>query len=82
MIPEDPIDFNATSPFPYGMTQYEYIFTSEMLKGAKNIEFRQFVVAIDEVEEKDRIVEDLSEITKTQNRANENPALIWPVISR
>lgn len=82
IIPEKEIAFNQTNPFPYGITQYEYVFTPEMLKGAKNLEFRQFVVGIDSIEQKDRIVEDFGEVTKLQGYADENPALIWPVIAR
>lgn len=81
-IPQDPIVFNDTSPFPYGMSNYVYEFTPEMLKGAKSIEFRQFILAIDTTKEEDRIVEDLGELTKIQNYADENPALIYPVISK
>jgi len=80
-IPEEPIIFNETSPFPYGGAEFEYEITSSMLRSAKNIEFRQFVLAIDEVPEKDRIVEDLNEMEKVKLYSKSNAERVYPVIT-
>ncbi|RMD58603.1 hypothetical protein D6825_00235 [Candidatus Woesearchaeota archaeon] len=80
-VPENPILFNETHPLPYGTLEYEYEFTKDALRGADTIEFRQFVVALDRVEEEDRIVEDLSALEKINLYSASNPILIWPKIS-
>ena len=82
LVPEKAVVFNSTSPFPYGMLEYDYVFTSDMLRGAKAIEFRQFVVAIDEVDEKKRVIEDLNEVVRTQEYADSYSALVYPVVVR
>ncbi len=81
-IPEKPILFNETSPFPYSVGNFVYEFTPEMLRGAKNVEFRQFVLAIDTIKEEDRIVEDFGELTNLQSYSDENPVLVYPVIEK
>ncbi|HLC33132.1 MAG TPA: hypothetical protein VJJ82_04865 [Candidatus Nanoarchaeia archaeon] len=82
MVPENAIRFNETSPFPYGIAEFDYLFTSDMLKGARNIEFREFVLSIDAVEERNRVIEDLGEASKLQGYVDQNPSLVWPVVSR
>ncbi len=79
-IPPDPIKFNETSPFPYGSNEFYYEFTPAMLRGAKSIEFRQFILAIDRIPEDQRIVEDLAEATKVNMYAAANEELLYPVI--
>lgn len=81
-VPEKPILFNETSPFPYGSTSYDYEFTADMLRGAKSIEFRQFVLAIDNVPENQRIIEDLSELNKINMYSAANLERLYPVISK
>jgi len=82
MVPEDPIIFNATKPFPYGQLEFEKAFNSDELRGAKEIEFRLFTLAIDKVKEEDRIVEDLSELSKLELYKESSEVLYWPVIKR
>jgi len=81
-VPEKPVVFNETSPFPYGSAQFDYEFTADMLRGAKEIEFRQFVLAIDNVPESQRIVEDLSEANKIGMYSLANIERLYPVITR
>ncbi len=80
-VPDEPVNFNATSPFPYGGAEYEYEITSSMLRGAKAIEFRQFIIAIDKVPEQQRIVEDLNQVSKVQLYSTANLDKIYPVIT-
>ncbi|MBS3148357.1 hypothetical protein J4219_05715 [Candidatus Woesearchaeota archaeon] len=82
MVPEDPIIFNATKPFPYGQLEFEKTFNSDELRGAKEIEFRLFTLAIDKVKEEDRIVEDLSELSKLELYKESSEVLYWPVVKR
>jgi len=79
-VPDKPIEFNITKPFPYGGAEYEYHFTSSRLRGRTKIEFRQFVLAMDKVSEPNRIVEDLNQIDKYNDYANANIQRIYPVI--
>lgn len=81
-VPEEPLVFNESTPFPYGTTTYEYTFSPESLHGATGLEFRQFVIAIDKVEEKERVIEDLEQLKMPQLYVESNPALIWPVIKK
>jgi hypothetical protein len=80
-IPADPIHFNESSPLPYGAAEYYYEFTPTMLRGAKSIEFREFVLAIDKVPENQRIVEDLGQLDKAKMYATANLDRIYPVIT-
>lgn len=80
MIPEKPVVFNETSPFPYGLQEFEFTLTREMLEGARLIEFRQFVMAIDKLEEKERTVEDMGALELPQTYVESNPVLVWPVV--
>ncbi len=79
-VPQEPIRFNETSPFPYGSEEYEYTFAPDMLRTATQIEFKQFILAIDRVPENQRIAEDLSEATKVSLYAAANNELLYPVI--
>lgn len=80
-VPQNPIIFNETAPFPYGSAEYEYEFTSSMLRGARKIEFKEFVIAIDLVPENQRIVEDLNELNVVNSYVQSNLERIYPVIS-
>ncbi len=80
-VPQDPVVFNETSPFPYGNAEYEYEFTSSMLRGVHNIEFKEFVIALDLVPENQRIVEDLNELNKVNSYVQSNLERVYPVIS-
>lgn len=80
-VPQEAIVFNETSPFPYGGTEYEYEFTSAMLRGAHRIEFKQFIIGIDLLKEDQRIVEDLNQIDKVNAYAQSNLDRIYPVIT-
>ena len=79
-VPGSPIKFNATTPFPYGGAEYEYELTASMLRGAGSIEFRQFVMALDRLQEKDRIVEDLDQMSQIQLYTAAHLDRIKPVI--
>ncbi len=81
MVPEKPMIFNSTSPFPYGSAEYDHELTSSMLRGAKNIEFRLFVLAIDGIAETNRVVEDMNDIEKTKLYGISNQDRILPVIT-
>ncbi len=80
-VPQNAIVFNETSPFPYGGAEYEYEFTSSMLRAANKIEFKQFIIAIDRVPEDKRIVEDLNQIDNVNAYALSNLDRIYPVIT-
>ncbi|MCI0557124.1 MAG: hypothetical protein MN733_01410, partial [Nitrososphaera sp.] len=81
LVPPEPILFNETSPFPYGAAEYEYEFTSPMLRGARRIEFKQFVIAIDMVPEAQRIVEDLNQLNMVNAFVQSNLERMHPVIT-
>jgi len=81
LVPANPIIFNQTNPFPYGLSSFEYVITSEMLRGASNIEFRQFVIAIDRVAEQNRIVEDINQLENIQEYSEAYPDKVRPVIT-
>jgi hypothetical protein len=80
-VPQNPVIFNETSPFPYGGAEYEYEITSPMLRGANRIEFKQFIIAIDKIPEDWRVVEDLNQIDKVNAYAQSNLDRIYPVIT-
>ncbi|MEM3154320.1 MAG: hypothetical protein QW165_02000 [Candidatus Woesearchaeota archaeon] len=80
-VPQKPIVFNETSPFPYGGAEYEYEITSSMLRGKSKIEFKQFIIAIDRIPEDQRIAEDLNQIDKVNMYAQSNLDRIYPVIT-
>jgi len=81
-VPDKPITFNQTSPFPLSSIEYDYEFTPEMLRNAKSLEFRQYILDIAEVPEEQRVIEDLGEIDKNNLYAKSNPSLIWPVVNK
>ncbi len=80
-VPEQPLTFNQTAPFPYGGAEYDYEFKSSELRGKTKIEFREFILAIDKVGENDRIIEDMSQIDKVNMYAAANKDRIYPVIT-
>lgn len=80
-LPEDPLIFNQTSPFPYGNADYEWTITPDALRGKTKIEFRQFTLAIDKVGESDRIIEDLEQINSVKMYAEANKDRLYPVIT-
>ncbi|VVB81316.1 Uncharacterised protein [uncultured archaeon] len=80
-VPETPITFNETSPFPYGGAEYEITITPDVLRGKTQIEFKQFITAIEKVKESNRIVEDLGEIGKISMYAEANKDRLQPVIT-
>ncbi|PIN74951.1 hypothetical protein COV18_05460 [Candidatus Woesearchaeota archaeon CG10_big_fil_rev_8_21_14_0_10_37_12] len=61
-VPAEPMNFGPDNPMPYGSTEYKFEITPEMLNNAKQINFKQFVVAIDKIPEDQRIVEDLDQL--------------------
>jgi len=79
-VPQDPIIFNETSPFPYGGAEFDYEFTSTMLRAASEIEFRQFVIAIDKVAEENRVVEDLNQLSSIKAYSQTGIDKLMPVI--
>ncbi len=79
-VPEKDIVFNESTAFPNGITEFEWLITTSELESAKQIEFRQFVLALDKVDEDIRRVEDLEHITDPQLFADSNPILVRPVI--
>jgi len=80
MVPQEPIIFNETSPFPYGGAEFEYEFTSSMLRAADEIEFRQFIIALDRVPQENRIVEDLEQLTRVNLYSKAGIDKVRPVI--
>ena len=80
-VPTEPLVFNQTSPFPYGGADYDYTFTTSMLRGNTRIEFRQFVMGIDKVAQNNRVIEDLDQINKVKMYATSEQDRINPVIS-
>lgn len=79
-VPKDPIIFNATNPFPYGYAQFTWTVTpSDLLKN--NVEFKQFILAIDKVEQNNRIVEDLEQIEKIRLYSAANQDKLTPVMT-
>lgn len=80
-VPQDPIVFNATKPFPLGSTTFEYEFTSNMLQQAHSIEFRQFIIGFQDLKPENRIAEDMAGLDKVQFYTEAQPSLLKPVIS-
>ncbi len=80
-IPDKPIEFTETKPFPNGITQFEHEFTSQMLRGAQNIEFRQFTLGFEDLQPENRVVEDLGAIGQLEFYIQAQPDLLKPVIS-
>lgn len=80
-VPEQPIVFDDTKPFPYSMTQYEWEVTNSMLAGKNRIQFRQFAIAMDKIPQDQRIVEDLAQIEKVQLFTEASKNRILPVLT-
>lgn len=80
-VPEQPIIFDETTPFPQGVTQFTWEVTTSMLAGNNKVQFRQFALAIDNVLEDQRIVEDLAQIEKVQLYTESNKDRIKPVLT-
>lgn len=80
-IPEDPLVFNETNPFPTGTTTFTYDITPEMIRGATSIEFKQFALAIQKVQEENRVMEDLNEYNKVQLYSIAQRDQLTPVIA-
>ena len=79
-VPEEPIVFNEENPFFYGGAEFEWEITSNDLAGAKEIEFRQIVLGLDRLEPEERIVEDLSQMSKIKAYSKAYAHLLKPVI--
>ena len=80
-VPDKDVVFNESTPFPIGLTEFEWLITSDELQNAKLIEFRQFVLALYKTEEDLRRIEDLEHITDPQLYADSNFILVRPVVS-
>ena len=63
-IPEDPIIFDKTNPFPSGFAEFEWNLTAEQLDKGDTIEFYYINIALDKVPKSRRKIEDLGEIGK------------------
>jgi len=79
-VPDKPMTFDESQPFPYGSTELEADFSREEIRGTSAIEFRQVVVAIDKVKENARIIEDLNQINNVNMHAKARSDLLQPVI--
>lgn len=80
-VPEEEIKFNAEKPFPYGFTEFQWYVNDEMLRNVKEVEFRQFVLGIDKIQESNRVVEDLEQIEKIKLYAISNKDSLRPKVT-
>ncbi len=81
-IPQTPIVFNGTNPWPNGMSEVEWTVGASDLDHAEEIIFRYIYVAIDDVREKDRYLNDLDQIGRTLDLSKQNQALLQPKVKR
>ena len=80
-MPEEPLVFNSENAMPYGMSEYDVVISAEDLAKANRIFFRYVAVGIDDVPEKDRVIEDLNEYGELDAYAASIKNKLRPVIS-
>jgi hypothetical protein len=79
-IPETPIEFNATNPFPAGFATIPWEIGAGELDSGRHIKFFTVSAALDLVPESRRRIEDLDVMGKTRDYAAESAAAFRPVI--
>jgi hypothetical protein len=63
-VPEEPIVFDESSPFPSGFASFNWSLTAEQLDSGNAVEFYYINVALDKVPKQRRKIEDLGQIGK------------------
>ncbi|MBW3018919.1 hypothetical protein KY329_01910, partial [Candidatus Woesearchaeota archaeon] len=80
-LPEEPLVFNADNPMPYGTAEYDAVISADQLRNANRIIFRYVAVGIDQVPQKDRVIEDMNEYGKLDAYSASIKNKLRPVIT-
>jgi hypothetical protein len=79
-VPQEPVEFNSTNPFPGGFSTLNWTVTADELDGTGRITFFSLFAALDLVPESQRVIEDLEAISQVKEYAAEYAEALQPAV--